>query len=194
MIINTYMHLKFRIFLIILFKINKLIWLIEGRLLYPEADNIAIFKPIAIQPIGSTCGLELKDTLCDNRVQDSKSCSNSSSLFYCDQSCPFGNVLTDLDTLEQLKLETMNPCHIVKDFGNRLSQANKQTDHSYYFDKTNSLCINNDEAIRWKPFDLLNNQASTTLNFYNSRTPGLPIVNSGFTFSLWFKQFRINNG
>jgi hypothetical protein len=168
------------------------LYTINAALMYPEADNIAINKQVLIHPMGSTCGLELKDSLCDNRFQDNKLCSNTSALFYCDQSCPYGNVLTDFDKIEQLKLENMNPCLIVKDYGSKLSK--QDSGFSYYFDKTNNLCNNNDETVKWKPFDLINSQAKPSLSFYNTRTPGLSIADSGFTLSLWFRQFRINNG
>ena len=56
----------------------------------PAREEVAEFKPIQIEPSSSTCGLELKETLCDNRYQDSTQCSNSSSIINCFQICPYG--------------------------------------------------------------------------------------------------------
>lgn len=181
------MYLKYKIFLITCLLLFKTVSL---KLLYPAAENIAVNKPLIIQPTGSTCGLELKDTLCDNRLQDK--CSNSTSLFYCDQSCPYGNVLENLNKLEQTKLEDMNPCVILKDFGYLLSNSTSR--YSYLFDKNNNLCNNNARIVAWKPFSLETNQAKPSITFYNSRTSSLGIFNSGFTVSFWFQQFMWNNG
>ena len=164
----------------------------HAQLLYPPVEYVAINKPLELHPTGSTCGLELKDTLCDNRLQDPRLCSNASSLFYCDQSCPFGNVLQNLNGLRQTLLEDMNPCVILKDFGYVLN--NFSTSYSYFFDKNNNLCDTNQRVSAWKPFSLENNQARPILSFYNSRTSNLEIFNSGFTLTLWFRQFSWNNG
>ena len=77
--------LKFFIILILLYNLN-------AQLLYPNAENVAFYKPVEISPPGSTCGLETKSSLCDNRYQNNALCSNSSSIINCLQQCPYGNI------------------------------------------------------------------------------------------------------
>ena len=163
----------------------------ECKVLYPPSENIGKLKPLKLSPSGSICGLEIKDTLCDNRLPENM-CSNRSSVFFCDQTCPYGNVLENLNALEQLKLENMNPCTISQDFNSIL--FNKSSQYSYYFDKTNNLCNKNNRAGIWRTFSLEATLSKPVLSFYNSRTSSLSILNSGFTFSLWFKQANLNNG
>jgi hypothetical protein len=165
----------------------------ESKVLYPSSENIAIFKPLKLSPSGSICGQEIKDTLCDNRLPDS-SCSNKSSIFYCDQTCPFGNVLENLNSLEQLKLENMNPCTIMQDFNNLLINNSNTQLFSYYFDRNNNLCNKNSKGSSWRPFSLDSTVSKPALSFYNARTSSLSILDSGFTLSLWFKQSSFNNG
>jgi hypothetical protein len=166
------------------------------KLLYPSSENIAIFKPLKLSPSGSICGQEIKDTLCDNRVADN-SC-NKSSTFYCDQTCPFGNVLEGLNSLEQIKLESLNPCTVMQDFNQLLVNNSNTQLFSYYFDRSNNVCNKNRasgaSASSWRPFSLDSTLAKPALSFYNARTSSLSILNSGFTMSLWFKQSNFNNG
>ena len=49
----------------------------------------------------------MQESLCDNRFQDSSLCSNLSSIIYCDQTCPYGTVLQNINKLDQLNLELM---------------------------------------------------------------------------------------
>lgn len=172
--------------------VNYLIKLGSLKLLYPPNENLATYKPISIKPSGTTCGLELKDTLCNNLLLDDRACSNSSSLFYCDQSCPYGNVLRNLYKLEQLKLELMNPCVVLKD--HKYLLTNSSPANSYYFDGDNDVCNTANRIILWRPFSLESTLSKPELSFFNSRTSGLFVVNSGLTFTLWFKQFDLNNG
>jgi hypothetical protein len=165
---------------------------INTQLFYPSAEYISINKPREIQPIGSSCGIELKDTLCDNRIKDSKGCSNSSSIFFCDQSCPYGNVLQNLTALEQLKLDQMNPCSIRKDFSKVL--FNSSSKFSFYLNKDTQLCNENIKISRWIPFNLETSKSNPSLSFINSRTSSWLILNSGFTFSIWFQQVVNTNG
>lgn len=183
--------MRFRNKLIIIFITIKLIRSLSANLLYPPSENIAIYKPLFVHPTGTTCGLELKDTLCDNRLVNTP-CSNASNLFFCDESCPYGNSLENLNYLDQIKLENMNPCSIIKDFANVLSKTN--TTFSYYFDRNNNLCSNFERTINLKPFSLETTRISPVLSFFNSRTTAYPILNTGFTFTIWFRQFRSNNG
>ncbi len=164
----------------------------NAQLFYPPVEYISINKPKEIQPIGSSCGIELKDTLCDNRIKDSKGCSNSSSIFFCDQTCPYGNVLQNLTALEQLKLDQMNPCSIHKDFSKLLS--NTSSNFSFYLDKETQLCNENIKISRWIPFNLETSKSNPPLSFINSRTSSWSILNSGFTFSVWFQHFDNKNG
>ena len=179
-----------KLFEILALKFVYLVQICISELLFPPIEYIAINKPLDIHPTGSTCGLELKDTLCDNRLQDPRKCANAT--FFCDQSCPFGNVLQNLNELKQTFLESMNPCLILKDFGYLL--INRSSTFSYFFDKNSNLCETNEKLSSWKPFSLENDQARPTLTFYNSRTPSLDIFNSGLTVSCWFRQFPWNNG
>ncbi len=184
---------------ILLFNVLSNFFYVNANLLYPPSENIAVFKPLKLIPSGSTCGNELKDTLCDNRIQNSRNqCSNRSSIFYCDQTCPYGNVLENLDKLKQLNLESMNPCAIVQDFNKLLTRNNPTSQFSYYFDKSNNLCKRNRNGgpglVLWRPFGLQSNYLQPSLSFYNFRTPSLSILNSGFTMTLWIKQLSQNNG
>ena len=160
-------------------------------LLYPPSENIALFKPVSISPSGSTCGLEFKDTLCDNRFTEPKSCSNPDRIFFCDQTCPYGNTIQNLNLLDQLALDTMNPCVIFKDFGYILNK-NSQSKNSFYFDKTNNLCSLGNKP--WKPFSLSTSRSKPELSFSSPRTSDSQVLNSGFSMSLWFSQFGSNNG
>ncbi|RNA01582.1 atlastin-like isoform X2 [Brachionus plicatilis] len=163
----------------------------SGQLLYPASENIALFKPVYVSPQGSTCGLEYKDTLCDNRFTDDKSCSSPERIFFCDQTCPHGNTIQNLNQLDQLKLDTMNPCVIFKDYGYTLNQ-NGPSKNSYYFDKTNNLCALNTRP--WKPFALSTSRSGPKLTHSSPRTSDLDILQSGFSLSLWFTQSGSNNG
>ncbi|CAF0916506.1 unnamed protein product, partial [Brachionus calyciflorus] len=165
----------------------------NAKLLYPPPENIAPFKSISLFPIGSICGLEYRDTLCDNRYTDPYSCSNSSLFFYCDQTCPYGNTLQNLNSLDQLKLDIMNPCVIFKDFG-YLINKNSESKNSYYFDKTNNLCSLNNKISQWKPFNFELSKSKPEFKFSNSRTSDSQVVDSGFSVSLWFTQSGSNNG
>lgn len=168
--------------------------LFSTRLQYPPIDNIATYKPISISPTGSICGLELKDTLCDNRYLDDKACANKSLLFNCDQACPYGNVLQSLTDLDQIKLENMNPCVIFKDF-NYLLASKTSSKYSYYFDKSNNLCSSlSNRVLIWRPLTFESHRSKPLISFYNSRTSSLSILDSGFTVSLWFTQSSLNNG
>lgn len=165
----------------------------EARLLYPPGDYIATYKPALITPIGSVCGLEYKDTLCDNWYTDDQSCSNSSRIIYCDQTCPYGNVVPNLNRLEQLKLEAMNPCVIFKDF-TYLMVNSSGSKNSYYFDKTNNLCPLNNKISQWKPFILEFSKSEPEFSFSDSRTSDAQVLDSGLSVSLWFTQSGSNNG
>jgi hypothetical protein len=192
-----------------------------AQLLYPPVENLAPFKPTLIRPSGTTCGLELRDTLCSNLILDSKACQpqqqqqqpfiNSTSstttlspspyLFFCDQSCPFGNVLANLSHLPQLPLEQMNPCVVVKDHVTALmrhddsSIDNESSGRvwSYYFDPAgNSFCNGNGRVVAWRAFSLETSHQSPYIGFYNARTPA--ILKSGVTLTIWFRQAQSNNG
>lgn len=165
---------------------------INSELLVPSADNIALFKPIRLSPTGSTCGVELRDTLCTNRMLNASTCTDSNS-FTCDQSCPYGNVLESLDRLDQIRLEYMNPCQVFTDYKNVLT-VNESTRNkfAYYFESSEKgLC---DTVIKWRPFSLEASYSKPVLSFYNSRSYGSRITGSGFTFSAFFKQQINNNG
>lgn len=168
------------------------------QLFYPPTENIALFKPYKIRPSGTSCGLEVKDTLCLNNIINGTdiTCSSPSSLFQCDQSCPFGNVLTDLSSLTPLNVEVTNPCEIVKDYVTTLARQGivlPLPSCSYYFDPSaKSSCNSNTRVVRWLPFSLETARNKPVANFYNSRTPG--VFNSGFTLTLWFRQTVSNNG
>lgn len=169
------------------------------QLLYPPLENISLLKPLTIQPSGSTCGLEVKDTLCSNLILDDSNtvCSNVSNLFKCDQSCPYGNVLTGLEKLKTLNVELTNPCEVVKDYVMLVKNAKMNNQSlsscSYYFDPiSSSECNINGRVVNWKPFNLETSQVIPTISFYNSRTPS--ILQSGLTLTLWFRQTNLNNG
>ncbi len=103
-------------FLIIIQILRNLNVVNANFILYPDALNVAIFKPVQMSPIGCTCGLNIQDTLCDNRLQNSKICSsNDSSIINCLQTCPYGTVLLNVsEQIDQLELEYMQPCQILK--------------------------------------------------------------------------------
>ena len=163
-------------------------------LLLPETINISDFKPINISPYGSTCGLDFKDTLCDNRLEDNKFCSNISNIIYCDQTCPFGNVFLDINKIEQLSLEKMEPCGILKDFGVLLTNTSSSL-NSYLFDDGKNQCNNENNKANWKPFYLRNIASENPLFNLNSDTlSSVDTFNSGLTISLWFQQNFKNNG
>lgn len=162
-----------------------------SELLYPPSENIALYKPIYISPSGSICGLEFKDTLCDNRFTDQQSCSNLERIFFCDQTCPHGNNIQNLNALDQLKLDTMNPCVIFKDYGYILNKKTRSK-NSFYFDKTNNLCPMNNKP--WKPFALSSSKSKPQLAYSSPRTPDSDILNSGFSLALWLSQSGSNNG
>ena len=174
--------------------------LFSCQVLYPISFNIAPFKPLRLSPTGSTCGLEFKDTLCDNRIEGNR--CNSNSIFFCDQTCPFGNVLENLNEIEQIKLDNMNPCTVIQDFNTLITNVNPKTQYSYYFDLKRNLCarkktLNNQDTQNeffWRFLSLESTYLQPSLSFYNFRTPGLAILDSGFTFSSWFKQQPNNNG
>ena len=191
---------------------------VHGQLLQqPPSANIARGKPLRISPSGSTCGMELKDVLCDNRLIGSYQCGNSNgnnssaengngnvstSTFYCDQSCPYGNVLSNLLAQSTpLALDNMEPCRITKDFEVYAAASSVRSDgisnYSYLIDQaeTSSSCQLNKSALVWKPFDLSVSQSRPVLTFHNPRTPSPPaVLDSGFTVSFWFRQFYANNG
>jgi len=185
-------------FIALVLVIRALLVVNASSSLMPPVQSVATFKNVELTPAGSTCGLEYKDTLCDNRYQNSKLCSNTSATIYCDQTCPYGVVMTGLVRVtEQLSLETMSSCACAKDFGLLLS-ANSSATNSYYFDQNNEFCkANGINAKKWKPFSLQtvtdkmtpHTSASSTLS--NSLLSNLY---SGFTFSLWMRQLELNNG
>lgn len=169
------------IFYIILFIIINLINEIESAILYPESTNVGKFKPTSLNPLGSTCGLEFQETLCDNRFQNNKLCSNTTSIILCDQTCPYGTLIPNINRIKQLSLELMEPCEIVKDYGILLTKSDST--NSYLFDKNNNLCDNDRTRSLWRPFPL-------SLTADNSSS----ITNTGFSLSLWFQQYISNNG
>lgn len=178
--------------------ITLLIETITCQLLYPPIENIALFKPYRIRPGGTTCGLEVKDTLCVNNIFNGSeiTCSAQANLFLCDQSCPYGNVLTELSRLTPLNVEITNPCEIVKDYVTTLARQGivlPIPSCSYYFDPSaQSLCNSNSRVVRWLPFSFDNARNKPVASFYNSRTPA--VFNSGFTLTMWFRQTVNNNG
>ena len=126
----------------------------------------------------------MQESLCDNRFQDSSLCSNLSSIIYCDQTCPYGTVLQNINKLNQLNLELMEPCEIIKDFGVLLTKNEKI--NSYFFDKNNNLCDNDRTKSIWRPFSII----STSDNSFQSSS----VFQTGFSISLWFQQYLSNNG
>lgn len=172
---------------------------INCQLLIPPREEISAFKPIAITPTSSTCGLELKETLCDNRFQDSKSCSNASSIINCYQICPFGNTFLNLNTnMDQLSLELMEPCEILKDYGHVLSRSKSK--YSYLFDRYNNICTSESMMSIWKAFDLKtisdvflrNSKVNLVKKGFGKTTYSK--FNSGFTATFWIQQSANNNG
>ena len=76
------------LFLILFY--NKLTFCIHSTLFYPASFNVAKLKPINVYPIGSTCGLDAPENLCDNRFNNLSSCIQ----IQCEQICPFGKVFS----------------------------------------------------------------------------------------------------
>ncbi len=180
--------------------INLLIQITTPKLLYPPREDISSFKPVQLQPESAICGLDLKETLCDNRFQDSTLCFNDSSIIHCSQICPYGNMFLNLnDNMPQLNLERQNPCEILKDYGKILAPKSKSA-YSYLFDRYNNIC--NDENMKtiWSPFELhtiwenflLNSKMNLVRKSIGKTT--YSEFNSGFTVTFWFQQATINNG
>lgn len=170
-----------------------------SQLMFALKEEISHHKPIKINPTSSTCGLDLKETLCDNRFQDNRFCSNISSVIECHQICPYGNAYVNLnENMKQLDLESMEPCQILKDYGRTLTTSKSM--FSYFFDKFNNLCNTDTTRSVWKSFGL---QSVSEIFFQD---PMINLVrkgfarttfskfNSGFTATFWIQQFTNNNG
>ena len=172
---------------------------VRSQLMFPLKEEIGRYKPIEINPTSSTCGLDLKETLCDNRFQDNQFCSNISSAIECHQICPYGNAFVNLNAnMKQLNLESMEPCEILKDYGRTLT--NSKSMFSYFFDKFNNLCNTETTKSVWKSFSL---QTVSEIFFKESMTnlvkkgfarTTFSKFNSGFTATFWIQQFMNNNG
>ncbi len=170
------------------------------KLLYPSRIEVSSFKPTQIQPTSATCGLELKETLCDNRFQDAAFCSNASSVISCNQICPYGNNFLNLnENMAQLSLEIQNPCEILKDYGKILA-AKSKSEYSYLFDRYNNICSDENMKTTWRAFELRTISESF---LQNSRTnlvrrgfgkTTYSKFNSGFTATFWIQQVANNNG
>ena len=165
-----------------------------STLLFPESVVVSELKPVELSPFGSTCGLDFKETLCDNRLQDRQLCSNSSNLIYCDQTCPYANVFVNLNKIEQLKLEKMQPCQVLKDYGVLLTKETSSS-NSYLFDDDFGRCNNENTKATWKPFSLSSVANENPLFKLNGGAlSSIDLFNSGVTISLWFQQKFANNG
>lgn len=129
------------------------------------------------------------ESLCDNRNQTSDSCLNPNSTLNCYQLCPYGKILANINKLNQLKLELMEPCEIIKDYNFLLTESDSL--HSYFFGKSNNnnKCVNDGTASVWKPF-IFN---LTSYKFF-SELSSMSVLQNGFSVSLWFKQFISNYG
>ena len=161
-------------------------------------EEISIFKPIIMNPRSSTCGLEFKENLCDNRYQEKEICSNSSAIISCFQACPYGNTLLNMTVqTDQLNLEQMEPCAILKDFGRILTQS--KATHSYLFDSYNDICNNMIAQTTWRVFHLKSisdNFLGNLKSNFNRKIYSTTInqqSNYGLTASLWFQQTANNN-
>ena len=169
----------FYLFLLVIDKFLQ----INAAVFYPQGLNVGKFKPVSLNPLGGTCGVELAESLCENRFQNSKLCTNSSSVINCDQTCPYGRIVQNTQKIEQLKLELMEPCEIVRDYGILLAKS--ESTSSYFFDKNNNLCDSDRVKRNWKPFPLISSTVSSSSE---------SIVNTGFSLILWFQQYISNNG
>ncbi len=107
-----------------------------------------------------------------------------SSIIYCDQTCPYGTVLQNINKIEQLNLELMEPCEIIKDFGVLLTKGENK--NSYLFDKNNNLCDNDRIKSVWRPFSIVSS--------FESSFESTSVFQTGFSISLWFQQYLSNNG
>ncbi len=82
--------MKNRILFILILLYNRLTFSIHSVIIYPALFNVAKYKPISIYPIGSSCGLDAVENLCDNRFTNVSSCIQ----VRCEQICPFGKVFS----------------------------------------------------------------------------------------------------
>jgi hypothetical protein len=154
---------------------------------YPGLLNIALNKPIELEPKRLICGTESKVSLCDNRLEKGKSCNQySNSILYCDQSCPYGTVIRNFDEIEKINLQKLNPC-IVAD--RSYYMKNSIINYSYFF--SSSLC-NPENNLVWKPF--IFNSIANNLFGQRSLSSYHGDENEGFTILLWFQQIGNKNG
>lgn len=153
--------------------------------LYPDLQNIAFNKPIQLEPKNLICGLDSKISLCENRLDIGKPCNQySSSILYCDQSCPYGTIIRNYADIETISLVKLNPC-ITKD--RTYFVKNSTVKYSYLL--SSNLC--NDE-LSWTPF-ILNSIANRLLG-QRSLSTIHENENEGFTVLFWFQQFGNRNG
>ena len=106
--------------------------------------------------------------------------------------------------MNQLSLETMNPCEILRDYGRNLMLTSsqqidvnqKQSKYSYLFDRYNNICNTENMKTIWQGFDLKSTLDNTFME--NSRVKrGFgknSKFNSGFTATFWIQQAVNNNG
>ena len=195
--------------------------LTSGLVQIPPVRNLALTSRLELLPSSSTCGVEVKETMCNNRYDSRQSASdirkNNCSEIICDQSCPYGYSYVNLGKTRQVHLEMMNPCYVLKDFSNllRTSKYIDQSEdgeaqekflfYSYFFDRNNSLCSNMSDRV-WNPLRL-ESWAYSPLNKYNNKllriSPSLAMSDSwqkqaldnfGLSLTVWFKQLTNSNG
>ena len=196
--------------------------LTSGLVQIPAARNLALTSRLELVPSSSTCGVEVKETMCNNKYDSRQSVSDirksNCSEIICDQSCPYGYSYAHLGKTRQVHLEMMNPCHVLKDFSNLLRTSKYITDqaeddepqekflyYSYFFDRNTTLCSNMSDRI-WNPLRL-DSWAYSPLNKYSNKflrvSPSLAMSDSwqkqaldnfGLSLTVWLKQLANNNG
>lgn len=156
-----------------------------GAFLFPQFYNVILYKPIELESKSLTCGTDSKIALCDNRIENSKTCNPfSTSILYCDQACPYGTVFRDFEKLDRLKLNKINPCITVD---TTYFLKNGTTKYSYFFSK--NLCIQN-QNLTLMPFQL----SVVAYDLLDRRSLSSKTENEGFTVAFWFQQIANRTG
>ena len=158
---------------------------------YTSLLNIALNKPLELEPKKLICGIGSKISLCDNRLEIGKSCNQfSSSVLYCDQSCPYGTIIKNFEAIESINLQKLSTC-IAAD--RTYYMKNSPIKYSYLF--SSNLCNreqNDEKSIVWTPFIL--NSIANNLFGQRSLSTFHDDEKEGFTMLIWFQQIGNRNG
>lgn len=156
-------------------------FLVTSQLLYPKPYNIAINKPVRLEPNGYSCGFNGRISLRDNRFLNYIPPQFNSNIF-CDQTCPYGKIIQDWknDVKEFLPDFSDRQYYVLRD--NKYFISNLTSNFSFFFE--------NNEIFRKRLVEIPPIiPIQVDLYAYKDKS-----VIDGFTISFWFQQMFNNTG